>query len=69
MASKLFPHNMGPVDRMLRVIVGLVLIGFVFTGPKTPWGLIGLVPLLTSLSGTCPAYTLFGWSTCKTKES
>ena len=38
MASKLFPHNMGKMDRALRVIVGLVLISLVFVGPKTPWG-------------------------------
>jgi hypothetical protein len=69
MASKLFPHNMGKTDRALRVVVGLVLISLVFVGPKTPWGWIGVVPLVTSLSGTCPLYTLFGWRTCPMKES
>ena len=69
MASKLFPHNEGKVDRVLRVIVGVVLISLVFVGPKTMWGWIGLVPLVTGLVGTCPLYTVFGWKTCPMKES
>ena len=69
MALKLFPHNMGKVYRVLRVIMGAVLISLVFVGPKTPWGWIGLVPLVTSLVGTCPLYTVFGWRTCPMKES
>jgi len=69
MASKLFPHNMGKVDRALRIVVGLVLISLVFVGPKAAWGWIGIVPLVTSLSGTCPLYTVFGWSTCQAKET
>ena len=69
MASKLFPHNEGQVDRVLRVIVGVVLISLVFVGPKTLWGWIGLVPLVTGLAGTCPMYTLLGLRTCAMKES
>jgi hypothetical protein len=69
MASKLFPNNEGKADRALRVIVGAVLIGLVFVGPKTPWGWIGLVPLVTGLVGTCPLYTMFGWRTCPMKET
>jgi hypothetical protein len=69
MISKLFPHNEGKVDRVLRVIVGAVLISLVFVGPKTMWGWIGLVPLVTGLVGTCPLYTLFGMRTCPMKES
>jgi hypothetical protein len=57
------------VDRVLRVIVGVVLISLVFVGPKTMWGWIGLVPLVTGLVGTCPMYTLFGMQTCAMKES
>ena len=64
MASKLFPINEGAVDRTLRVLVGLAGIALVLFGPKTPWGWIGLLPLLTGLVGTCPLYTLLGWSTC-----
>ena len=69
MASKLFPHNEGMVDRALRVIAGIVLVSLVFVGPKTPWGWIGVVPILTGLAGTCPLYTMFGWRTCPMKES
>ena len=69
MASKLFVNNEGKADRALRVIVGAVLIGLVFVGPKTPWGWIGLVPLVTGLVGTCPLYTMFGWRTCPMKET
>ncbi|WP_374370001.1 DUF2892 domain-containing protein [Dongia sp.] len=56
--------NIGTLDRVLRVIVGLVLISLVFIGPQTPWGWIGLVPLATALIGFCPAYRLIGLNTC-----
>jgi hypothetical protein len=55
--------NVGGIDRVLRIVVGLGLLSLVFVGPQTPWGWIGVVPLLTALIGWCPAYTLFGWST------
>lgn len=55
--------NVGGIDRALRILVGLGLLSLVFVGPQTPWGWIGVVPLLTALIGWCPAYTLFGWST------
>lgn len=58
--------NVGSLDRMLRIAVGLGLISLVFVGPQTPWGWIGVVPLLTALVGYCPAYSLFGLRTCKT---
>jgi hypothetical protein len=69
MASKLFPYNEGMADRALRVIAGAVLLSLVFVGPKTPWGWIGVVPIVTGLVGTCPLYTMFGWRTCPMKES
>ena len=56
-------RNEGNVDRALRVIVGLVLIALVFVGPKTPWGWVGLVPLITGLVGMCPIYALLGINT------
>lgn len=64
MASKLLPHNEGMADRVFRVILGIVLVSLVFVGPKTPWGWIGLVPIVTGLLGSCPLYTVFGWRTC-----
>ena len=57
-------RNEGTIDRVLRVIVGLGLLALVFVGPQTPWGWIGVVPLLTGLVGFCPAYTLLGIRTC-----
>lgn len=57
--------NIGTVDRIVRIVAGLALIALVFVGPKTPWGWIGVVPLVTALIGWCPAYTLFGIKTCK----
>ena len=63
------PHNEGTADRVIRVIVGAVLISLVFVGPKTAWGWIGLVPLVTGLAGTCPLYAMFGWRTCPMKET
>lgn len=56
--------NVGSIDRALRIVVGLVLIALVFVGPKTPWGWIGIVPILTAAIGWCPAYTIFGIRTC-----
>ena len=61
--------NVGGVDRILRVIVGLVLISLVFIGPQTPWGWIGIVPLVTGLFRFCPAYTLLGLNTCPMKKA
>lgn len=58
--------NVGSLDRGLRIVAGLVLLSLTVIGPKTPWGLIGIVPLLTALIGWCPAYTLLGIRTCKT---
>ncbi|RMH04164.1 MAG: DUF2892 domain-containing protein [Planctomycetota bacterium] len=57
--------NVGSLDRGLRVLVGLALLSLVFVGPKTPWGWIGLIPLLTALAGFCPLYRLIGLSTCR----
>ncbi|MFO8155943.1 MAG: YgaP family membrane protein [Pseudomonadota bacterium] len=56
--------NMGSIDRILRIIIGVVLIALVFFGPQTPWGWIGLIPLITALIGWCPLYSLIGIKTC-----
>jgi hypothetical protein len=57
--------NIGNLDRVLRIVVGLLLIALVFVGPKSAWGWIGLVPLLTGLARRCPAYSLIGVNTCR----
>ena len=57
--------NLGSLDRILRAVLGLVLLSLVFVGPKTLWGLIGLVLIGTAVFSFCPAYRLFGIKTCK----
>ena len=57
--------NEGALDRAVRVIVGLAIMSLVFIGPQTPWGWLGIVPLLTGLVGFCPAYAVFGIKTCR----
>lgn len=69
MLSKLLPTNEHVIERALRVALGLGLLAIAFVGPKTPWGFVGVVPLLTGLLGSCPLYTLFGISTCPMKKS
>jgi len=59
-------HNESAIDRAARVVLGIVLLMLVFVGPKTMWGLLGLVPLLTGVVGFCPLYRLLGLNTCKT---
>lgn len=57
--------NEGTFDRTIRIILGLALVSLVFAGPKSLWGLFGLVPLGTGLIGFCPLYRLVGLSTCR----
>ena len=61
--------NVGQIDRILRVVLGIILLSLVFVGPKTLWGLVGILPLVTGLVGTCPLYTLMGISTCPRTDS
>lgn len=56
--------NVGAWDRAIRIIVGLALLSLVFVGPKTLWGLLGLIPLITGLARFCPTYRVAGASTC-----
>ena len=58
----MFKTNVGSTDRILRILVGIGLLAIVFVGPKTPWGWLGLVPLLTGLMSSCPLYSILGWS-------
>ena len=60
----MFAKNVGSIDRILRIVVGLGLISLVFVGPQTPWGWVGVVPLLTAVISFCPLYTLIGIRTC-----
>ncbi|MBK9079048.1 MAG: DUF2892 domain-containing protein [Hyphomicrobium sp.] len=60
--------NVGSIDRVLRFVVGLAILSLVFVGPQTPWGWLGLIPLLTAVVGYCPAYSILGVSTCAAKS-
>ncbi len=66
--ASLLPTNEHPVERGLRVVLGLGVLSLAFVGPKSPWGWLGLVPLLTGLVGSCPLYTLLGFSTCPVRK-
>mgnify|MGYP003541723753 CR=1 FL=1 len=63
--------NVGGMDRTLRIVAGLALLSlfFLLEGNARYWGLIGIVPILTGIVGTCPAYTLLGFSTCKSEPA
>ncbi len=69
MLAKLFPKNEHNIERAIRVVAGLGLLSLVFVGPQTMLGLIGIVPLFTGLIGSCPIYTVLGFSTCPMKKT
>ncbi|WP_180682348.1 YgaP family membrane protein [Tepidicella baoligensis] len=60
--------NVGGWDRVLRAVVGVLLIVLAATGVIGVWGYIGIVPIVTAALGWCPAYLPFGISTCKTRD-
>lgn len=63
-------HNLGSVDRIIRIIIGLVLLSLIFyldSGARW-FGLIGLIPLVTAIIGFCPLYKIFGLSSCPLKH-
>jgi ABC-type polysaccharide/polyol phosphate export permease len=63
----MFKTNLGSIDRLLRLVIGVILIALVFIGPKTPWGWLGLILVATALLSSCPIYSLFGIKTCKSE--
>ena len=60
--------NVGSIDRILRIIAGVALIALTVAGIIGVWGWIGVVTLLKGIFRVCPAYTLFGISTCPLKK-
>ncbi len=61
------PKNEAVWDRVARIVIGLALLSLTLVGPRTLWGLVGLVPLLTAFVGYCPLYSVFGLSTLKSR--
>lgn len=66
--SALLPQNEGTLDRVIRVTLGATLLLLAFVGPRSAWGLAGLLPLATGLLGSCPTYRLFGASTHPSRD-
>ena len=56
--------NIGTLDATIRIILGIIILSLIFVGPKSLWGLIGLVPLLTGIFRYCPLYPVVGINTC-----
>jgi hypothetical protein len=64
--------NMGTIDRVIRVIIGLGLLWYALMAPATGYnwiGWIGVIPLVTALVGVCPLYSILGVSTCPAKQN
>ncbi|MEN9373549.1 MAG: hypothetical protein RIR79_1101 [Pseudomonadota bacterium] len=60
--------NVGGIDRIVRIVLGLVLIALAATGMVGWWGWLGAIPLATGALGWCPPYAMFGFSTCSMKK-
>lgn len=65
--ATLFPRNTHTFERVFRVLLGLGALSLALAGPRTPWGYLGLIPLATGLLGSCPIYTVLGFTTCPVK--
>lgn len=61
--------NVGAVDRVMRVGLGLLIASAIFIGPRTPWALVGLIVVGTGLLGWCPLYEIVGMNTRATQRS
>lgn len=60
--------NVGSIDRVIRILIGLGLIGATLSGAIGAWGWLGVIPLATGVFRFCPAYLPFGLRTCKTEK-
>jgi len=59
--------NVGSMDKVARIVIGVALIAYAYVGAQ-PLAYIGIIPLVTGLIGFCPLYALFGLSSCSKKE-
>ena len=64
----MFKRNEGNLDRILRVVLGVVLLGWYLFAGGPIWALIGIVPLATGALGSCPIYSILGMNTCPMKK-
>ena len=60
-------ENVGTIDRLIRIVIGIVIIGL-GAYYESWWGLVGIIPLATAATGRCGAYLPFGINTAKTKK-
>ncbi|HEX7706854.1 MAG TPA: DUF2892 domain-containing protein [Thermoanaerobaculia bacterium] len=51
------PSNLGPLDRIIRIALAIAIIGLLTIRFESPWGLLGFLPLVTGILGSCPLYT------------
>ena len=59
----MFKSNLHPIDRTVRIVLGLILLSLVFIGPQTAWGYIGIILIATAFINYCPLYSILGFST------
>jgi Protein of unknown function (DUF2892) len=64
----MFKTNVGGIDRLLRIVIGIALIAMTLLGTIGPWGWVGVVPLLTAAMGSCPLYTVLGVNSCGVRK-
>ena len=62
-------RNLGDADKVIRIVLGWILVSMVFVGPKTYLGLIGVTLVVTALFSFCPLYRIVGIRTCKQHKS
>lgn len=61
--------NVGTLDRIIRIVIGLAFIILAYTGVIGSWGYIGIIPLATGILRWCPLYTILGVQTCPLHET
>lgn len=61
--------NIHPIERIVRIVLGIILVSLAFVGPKNLWFLLGAIPLVTGILGWCPPYQLLGFSTCPLEKN
>jgi len=57
--------NIGGIERIIRTVAGLGIVSLAFIGAQTAWAYLGIIPLITGLTGYCPPYAMLGIKTCK----
>jgi hypothetical protein len=60
--------NIGKVERIVRIVVGVAILSLAFVGPRASWVYLGIMPILSGVIGWCPPYALLGISTVRTAK-